>query len=403
MSDPLRVAAICTIYHPWSHADVIVTKFLEGASTDEGFHPFDGIEIVSLYIDHVLENDIGVAKAARHGVPIYPSIRRALHAGDNKLNVDAVLLVGEHGDYPWNERGRHMYPRRYFFEQIAGVFGESGRVVPVFSDKHLAYAWEDAAWMWARKQELDIPLMAGSSLPLSWRQPWLEYDKGGVELDEVLSLSYGSLEAYGYHALETLQCMVERRAGGETGVVSVQCLEGDEVWRARDRGEWSADLAAKVLEVSEHTNGDDPEACEKPAVFLVRYADGLKAAVLHLEGYVQEFAYAARRRDGTVEGCEFFLQNEGPFAHFGYLCRNIEDFFKSGVPPYPVQRTLLTTGVIDAAMNSRFEDHRVVDTPWLDIRYESYDALPRRPRGERPAGACLDPQAPDLPGEFQKK
>ena len=227
--DPLRVAAICTIYHPKSHADVIVTKFLEGASTDEGFRPFEDVRITSAYIDHVLENDVGLDRLAKHGVPRHPSIRRALHAGSSKLDVDAVLLVGEHGDYPWNERGRHMYPRRYFFEQIAGVFAESGRVVPVFSDKHLAYSWADAAWMWARKEELGIPLMAGSSLPLCWRRPWLEYDKGGVELEEVMSLSYGSVEAYGYHALETLQCMAERRAGGETGVVSVQCLEGDDV------------------------------------------------------------------------------------------------------------------------------------------------------------------------------
>ena len=395
--DPLRVAAICTIYHPKSHADVIVTKFLEGASTDEGFRPFEDVRITSAYIDHVLENDVGLDRLAKHGVPRHPSIRRALHAGSSKLDVDAVLLVGEHGDYPWNERGRHMYPRRYFFEQIAGVFAESGRVVPVFSDKHLAYSWDDAAWMWARKQELGIPLMAGSSLPLCWRRPWLEYDKGGVELEEVMALSYGSVEAYGYHALETLQCMAERRAGGETGVVSVQCLEGDDVWRARDRGEWSQDLAVAMLAAAAKTKGDDPEECPEPTVFLVRYADGLKASVLHLNGYVSEFAYAARRRDGTVDACEFHTQEGGPFAHFGYLTRNIEQFFRTGVPPYPCERTLLITGVIDAVMNSRSEGCRVVDTPYLDIRYESYDEMPLRPLGPRPAGACLDPQAPDMP------
>ena len=395
--DPLRVAAICTIYYPKSHADVIVTKFLEGASTDEGFRPFEDVRITSAYIDHVLENDVGLDRLAKHGVPRHPSIRRALHAGSSKLDVDAVLLVGEHGDYPWNERGRHMYPRRYFFEQIAGVFAESGRVVPVFSDKHLAYSWDDAAWMWARKQELGIPLMAGSSLPLCWRRPWLEYDKGAVELEEVMALSYGSVEAYGYHALETLQCMAERRAGGETGVVSVQCLEGDDVWRARDRGEWSQDLAVAMLAAAAKTKGDDPEECPEPTVFLVRYADGLKASVLHLNGYVSEFAYAARRRDGTVDACECHTQEGGPFAHFGYLTRNIEQFFRTGVPPYPCERTLLITGVIDAVMNSRSEGCRVVDTPWLDIRYESYDEMPLRPRGPRPVGACLDPQAPDMP------
>ena len=168
MAERLRVAAICTTYYAKSHADAIVGKFVKGMSTDEGFFPPE-VDVASLYIDHVLESDIGVDLARAHGIPIYPSIRRALHAGDAHLNVDAVLLIGEHGDYPWNERGRHIYPRRYFFEQIAGVFAESGRAVPVFNDKHFAYDFSDALWMWRRAEELQIPLMAGSCLPLAWR------------------------------------------------------------------------------------------------------------------------------------------------------------------------------------------------------------------------------------------
>ena len=198
----MRVAAIATIYYPKSHADVIATKFMKGMSTDEGLMPPE-VDLASLYIDHVLENDIGVGLAQEYGVPIYPSIRRALHAGAAKLNVDAVLLIGEHGDYPWNERGRHMYPRRYFFEQIAGVFAESGRSVPVFSDKHFAYDFRDAQWMWDRAEELGIPLMAGSSLPLAWRSPWLEHPKE-TPIEEALSIGYGGIEAYGYHALEAV-------------------------------------------------------------------------------------------------------------------------------------------------------------------------------------------------------
>ena len=394
MSDRLRVAAIATIYHPKSHADVIVTKFMKGGSTDEGFIPPE-VDLVSLYIDHVLENDIGVGLAREYEVPIYPSIRRALHAGAKELNVDGVLLIGEHGDYPWNERNRHMYPRRYFFEQIAGVFSESGRCVPVFSDKHFAYDFRDAQWMWERAKELGIPLMAGSSLPLSWRSPWLEYEKGaGVE--EALSIGYGGIEAYGYHALETLQCMVERRKGGETGVVSVQCLEGDEVWKARDKGLWSEELArAACAAIEDKPEGDMEDHTTEPAIFLIEYADGLKAATLMLNGYVHDFAYAARV-DGQVHGTEFYLQNSGPFSHFGYLYHNIQQFFKTGRSPYPPERTLLATGIIDAAMNSRYEGHRVVETPYLNIAYESYDEMPIRPMNPRPSGASVDPNAADI-------
>ena len=394
MSDPLRVAAIVTIYHPKSHADVIVTKYLKGMSTDEGFLSPE-IEVVSMYLDHALENDIGVDLAKQHDLPIYPSIRSALHAGEKELNVDAVLLIGEHGDYPWNERGRHMYPRKYFFEQIAGVFAESGRSVPVFNDKHFAYDYNDANWMWKRSKELNIPLMAGSSLPLCWRNPYVEYDKG-TNIEEALSIGYGGIEAYGYHAIETLQCMVERRNGGETGVASVQCLEGDEVWRAGEDGRWPKDLANAALDsIVKKTDGSMEENVKDPAVFLIEYKDGLKATTLMVSGHVQDFAYAARV-DGQVQGVEFYLQNEGPFAHFSYLCQNIQKFFKEGKAPYPPERTLLTTGIIDSLMNSRHENHRRIQTPFLDISYSSYDELPARPMGTRPKGASIDPDAADI-------
>jgi hypothetical protein len=394
MTDRLRVAAIATIYYARSHADAILTKFMKGMSTDEGFFP-PQVELVSLYLDHVLENDIGVGLAREHGVAIHPSIRRALHAGDQKLNVDAVLLIGEHGDYPWNERGRHLYPRRYFFEQIAGVFAESGRVVPVYNDKHFAYDFRDAQWMWDRAQELKIPLMAGSCLPLAWRNPWLEHERG-TPIEEALAVGYGGIEAYGYHTLETLLCMVERRRGGESGVVAVQCLEGEEVWRARDSNLWSGELAeAACLAIEDCGEGRMEEAAKKPAVFLVEHADGLKSAALMLDGYVHHWSYACRS-EGRVKATECYLQPDGPGASFGYLCRNIQRFFQTGRAPYPPERTLLATGIIDAVMNSRHEGHRRIETPWLHIPYESYAVLPERPAGPRPCGASLDRNAPDL-------
>ena len=396
MTQPrLRVAAICGIYHAWSHADAIVTKFLVGMSTDEGFFPPE-VDVVSMYIDHVLDNDIGSGLAEEQGVPVYPSIRRALYCGTGtELGVDAVLLIGEHGDYPWNERYRHMYPRRYFFEQIAGCFAEAGRSVPVFNDKHFAYSFADARWMWDRAAELDIPLMAGSCLPLAWRRPWLEHEMG-TRIEEALGVGYGGIEAYGYHTLETIQCMVERRTGGETGVVSVQCLEGDEVWRARDRGEWSGELAeAACAAIEDKPDGSMEQHTGKPAVFLVTYRDGLRAAALMLDGYVHDWSYAARA-EGKVVATEAFLQPDGPGASFGYLGRNIQRFFETGEAPYPPERTLLTTGIIDAAMVSRHEAHRVVPTPYLDIAYRSYEEMPDRPRGPRPRGACLHRDAPDL-------
>ena len=152
--------------------------------------------------------DLGAFMARKHGLRVCQSIREALCCGTNTLAVDGVLLIGEHGDYPENELGQQMYPRRHFFEQASAVMAASGRSVPVFIDKYLAASWEDARWMYDRAKQLQIPFMAGSSVPMCfWRNtldgrgyPEAEHPLG-VELEDAVLLSYGGLEAYGYHGL----------------------------------------------------------------------------------------------------------------------------------------------------------------------------------------------------------
>ena len=90
--------------------------------------------------------------------------------------MDGVLSIGEHGDYAWNEKEQQLYPRRYFMEQICGVMATAKRGVPVFNDKHLSYSWTDALWMYQRAQAVGAAFMGGSSLPVCWRQPWVEHE-----------------------------------------------------------------------------------------------------------------------------------------------------------------------------------------------------------------------------------
>jgi hypothetical protein len=382
-----KIAAVVTTYHPASHADVIVTKFLKGFPTDDGLLP-PQVDIVSMYMDQIHERDVGVALADQYGVPIYPSIRQALALGGRELAVDGVLLIGEHGDYAWNEKGQHLYPRRYFLEQTCGVFAASGRSAPVFGDKHLSYNWADAKWMFDRARELEVPFMAGSSLPLGWRNPWLEYSLD-TPVEEAIAVAYGGLESYGFHALELLQCMVERRSGGETGIRTVQCLEGDAVWEAGNDGQWSRELAEAALAYIESKKDGNIELCEAPAAFLIEYVDGLRAAVLMLNGYLQGWGYAGRV-DGQVQGMEVYLPGS-PYAHFSYLGLNIQQLFLTGVPTYPVERTLLVSGALDALMESRHQGHVRIETPHLDVHYRSYHDMPIRPRASRPEGASLVP------------
>ncbi len=401
MTERKKIAAIITEYRLRSHADVLVTKYLKGFPADEGlFAP--RVDVVSMYIDQFPEEDTGRQIAAEHGVPIYPSIVKALGQGGDELAVDGVLLIGEHGDYAWNEKEQHLFPRKYFMEQICGVMSTSGRGVPVFNDKHLSYNWHDAKWMYDRAKSLGAPFMAGSSIPVMWRDPWLEHEPE-TPIEEAIAIGFSGLDIYGFHTLEALQCMVERRVGGETGVAAVTCLEGDKVWRAADEGLYSRELAeAACATIEGKPEGSMEDNCENPALFVVEYRDGLKGAIMMLNGYVRELAYAARV-EGQIQATGMYAQGHGgpeggSYAHFSYLGLNIEEMFLSGVPQYPVERTLLTSGVLEAALTSRHEGERRLETPWLDVEYRSYDSIRWRPSAPRPCGASLNPWPPENKG-----
>ncbi len=382
-----KIAAIITTYFPASHADVIITKFLKGFPTDDGLIS-PSVDIVSMYMDQIHENDIGIKLANQHSVPIYPSIRKALTLDSGELAVDGVILIGEHGDYPLDEKGRQLYPRRHFMEQICGVFANTGRSVPVYCDKHLSYNWLDAKWMYDRAKSLNVPFMAGSSLPLGWRKPWLEYPLD-TPIEEAISIAYGGIESYGFHALELLQCMVERRSDGETGIKAVQCLEGDDVWKASGDGRWSRELDEATLACIEDKKDGDMRNCQSPVAFLIEYKDGLPATVLMPNGYLQGWGYAGRV-NGEIQGMEVYLP-DSPYSHFSYLSLNIQKLFLTGVSPYPVERTLLVSGALDALMESRYQGHIRIETPHLDIHYLSYDEMPIRSTNPRPIGASLIP------------
>jgi hypothetical protein len=387
MASRKKIAAVITEYRVPAHADVIVGKFIKGFPTDDGLIE-PQVDIVSMYLDQIPDNDIGLQVSKEYDIPIYQSISAALCLGGSELAVDGVLSIGEHGSYAYNEKGQHMYPRRFFFEQICGVFSTSGRSVPVFSDKHLSYNWRDSKWMYDRAQQLGVPFMAGSSIPLGWRDPWLEHELD-APIEDALVLSFGGIESYGYHGLEALQCMIERRSGGEAGLAAVQCLEGEAVWRAGADGLWSRELAEAAAAAGETASGSMEESCDNPAAFLLEFRDGFKATLLQLNGYAKEWSYAARV-DGQVLATG--LRTHGPpYPHFSYLGLNIEAMFLSGEPQYPVERTLLVSGALDALMDSRHRGHIRLETPHLDVAYRSYETMPIRPTGPLPEGASTVP------------
>src|SRR5262249_21170482 len=161
-----RVAAVFTELRFRSHAFNFLENFLEpyvfnGKKTDPG------MDVVSFYADQFPENDMACDVSKRYRVPLYKTIAEAVCCGGKDLAVDAVLLIGEHGEYPFNDLEQHQYPRKEFFDEIVKVVEASGRPIPIFNDKHLSYRWDWAKEMHDRAKRLGIPFMAGSSVPLA--------------------------------------------------------------------------------------------------------------------------------------------------------------------------------------------------------------------------------------------
>jgi len=360
-----HVACVLNAYFPNSHADVFMGRLLECYRLN-GRTNRPRVKVVSMYVDQFPVNDMAREQAEEYGVRIYPTIAEALRCGGNKIAVDGVAVIGEHGSYPRTPRGNFMYPRYRHFQQITRVMEEDGRVVPLFNDKYLAYEWADAQAMAGRIRALKIPFMAGSTLPLTWRRPPLEFPHG-IVLDEALAVSFSDLEEHAYHGIELLQAMVERRRGGETGVAKIRCVEGDQVWQLGKAGEWSQDLLDAAL--SRRINPPPKESKDKPQLIQIVYRDGLKASILNLNGRTRDYLFAARERGRREPYSSCFYIQLYNHNHWSFMVRNFEDLVLTRKPPNPMERTLLANGILLFGLESRLQGQKWLDTPQLSVRY----------------------------------
>jgi hypothetical protein len=382
-----KLAAICTTYFKYSHAQHIVDRFLEGYGWN-GTHHHPEMDLVSIYIDQIRDDDVSKTRLQEfQAMKLYPSIAEALTLGGSTLAVDGVLLIGEHGRYRRNERGQTLYPRYEFFQQIVTVFKSSGRSVPVFNDKHLSWSWEWSKEMYDTSRRMGFPLMAGSSLPVTWRTPSIEMPLGS-RIREAVCVCYGGVDSYDFHGLETLQCMVERRKGGETGVKWLQAYRGEAFWKAHQEGVWSRDLVEAAL-CRSHTlkparqgfnnvfpTVEDMRSLVKdPTAYCYEHQDGLKCTMLLMGGLVEDFNFAARvDSQRGIFSTQMYLPmppaRTSLANFFSPLVNNVEQMYLTGKETYPLERTLLTTGLTAAGVESLFRQQTRHETPHLAIAYQ---------------------------------
>jgi hypothetical protein len=352
-------------WFPDSHADVFMSRLLDGYRLEHEWHA-PRLDAVSFYVDQFPANDMAREEAEEHGIPIYKTVTDAMRCGGNRIAVDAVAVIGEHGNYPRTPLGNFAYPRRRYFDEIARVMDAERRPLPLYLDKYFAYDWVDAKAIYDGVRRRRVPVLCGSTVPLAWRRPALDLAPG-TPFTEILTTSYSDLEEHAYHGIELLQSMAERRKGGETGIARVRYCRGDELWTLADRGEWSRALLDAAL--TRRINAVPQGSRDAPEAFLVRYSDGLKATIVHANAMTRDYLFAGRiaGRQEPVSTCfyiQLYLHN-----HWSFMVRRFEDLVLTGREPAPIERTLLANGIMLAGLESRRQGGTWIDTPHLSLSY----------------------------------
>jgi len=437
---PLRLAVLGSVYRHGSHLQTIADRFLVGYPHEGDWH-MPEVQVVSLYLDQAdrktnagpteyerwmagtlagpgsvpprmitnraappkpaalkIEDpgpmsDLSEQRTQQFGFRLCRSIPEALRCDGRSLAVDAVLTVIEDDGYPRNDAGRALLPQYDFFQQCAQVFETEGKSVPYFNHRQLSYSFSEAQEMVKTADRLRFPLLAGASMPITWRLPDTDVPFG-AKVPEAVMVGPAHFDDTDFDALEAMQSMIERRKGGETGVRAVQLIEGDEVWDAYKAGRWSRDLLSAALSRSDTPMGLSlldgrtqdlvasnalPQLVKDPAAYCIEYTDGTRATLLLLNGAIRDYNIAARVEGLGIISTQFFMTPVPNEVHSACLTAKIEQMYQTRTAPYSIQRALLTTGLMEACLASKHRLNQRVETPQLNLRYRVAD-LPQYTR-----------------------
>jgi hypothetical protein len=379
-----RIAFLGTEVRLHSHAQHFLDRHAMGY-TWGGRWQMPRFDIASVFIDQFPKGDLGKARIAKYKLNQTPTIADALTLGTSKLAVDGVVVIAEHGDYPTNEKGQKRYPRYSWFKDVVKVFEATGQRCPVFNDKHLSTKWEECLEMVEDSRRLKFAFLAGSSLPVTWRLPSIDMP-WGVPLSESVCVCYGGVDSYDFHGLETAQCMSERRKGGEVGISRVWALKGEKLWEelAKADRETTRRLVVAALNRSHNlpVDGGYPTApltfewarksLPNSTGYFIQHRDGFRTTMLLAP--IRDFNYAGLRTDtGEVVSCQMYLpmptQSATTADFFNPLARHIETLVLEQKAPYPVERTLLTSGMVIGGVDSLHAGQTPIDTPTMAVQY----------------------------------
>jgi hypothetical protein len=162
----------------------------------------------------------------------------------------------------------------------------------------------------------------------------------------------------------------------------VQSFKGDDVWKHVSQGDWGKELFGACLSRSQ-TLAQAPtlshryptwdqmkEWTKDPVAYRVEYADGLKTTMLLLNGLVQDFTFAAQiKGEAKPLSTLFHLPPNPNVTYSAALMSKAEETFLTNKSPTPIERTLLTSGITEAGLQSLTKGKRL-ETPHLAVKYQ---------------------------------
>lgn len=371
-----RIAFIVDSWYQHSHADVIGKRFLEGYRVGDKVHP-SPLTVASVYPDAPYPGDQTRTLAARYGFRVAASVAEALledpRSPTPRLAADGVVIATRE-DVPGSGQRQSPNRRLQVVREVVRILDQTGARVPIFIDKQLAGDWSDSQAIVSEAARRGIPLMGGSVLP------YVPLDRpirtGRVDVGVVIaSVPYW---AFAFHAAELLQGLMEQRGPRETGISEIREV-GPAYWSLPDRNRWGGRVFDALVTSARTGSGPVPSASFRSDgghILLIQYADGARAVLALIPRTIDdsEFLLGAQYADGTMATGGLVLQ-KAPFDHFGYLVHALVELYTTGRPQVPVERTLLTTGIVLLGQRSG-ETGGPVSSASLAISYQAPRARP---------------------------
>ena len=312
-------------------------------------------------------------------------------SGGSKLAVDGVLIIGEHGKYPRNEKGQMLYPRYEFFKQVVKVFEVERPQCAGFQRQTSLDGLEEVRRNGRRLEAARIPLpggfVAAGHAPVSG---------SGCPVGDAAHRK--RLRGLRRHPIRTIfmdwrrhnACPSAAKAARSGLRVSMPCVAKRSGKRSRNVRRLSGCCWRRCREATHFRSRRDTSAIvlsiewarkllATSLAYFIDHRDGFKTTLFLLP--IRDFNYAGLNGEtGEIISCQMNLpmptQSATTANFFNPLIRHIERMVVENRAPYPVERTLLTSGMTLAAVESLFRGEIPVQTAEMEVRYTCAEGIP---------------------------